>query len=115
MKVCGVPKEVSFPEPDYSNFDFKKEQEREKLHKQDLKNWLQAQGYEGEHTGEVLSFPVADGHAQYMMADGGKKSLLIHLPYGDSYHYRDVEFLPRSEIVKRIGQEKGLQSIFGPR
>jgi hypothetical protein len=115
MKVYAVPEQVHFAEPDYTNYDSRREEQRETEHKQRLKDWLVAEGYNGEHTGEVVRFSVADGYAQYMLADKGRNSFLVHLPYGDAYQYRDVQYLPREEILKRLEQERNLQSLFGPR
>jgi hypothetical protein len=115
MKVYSVPEEVAFAEPDYANYDFKREQAREVEHRERLKAWMVENGFSGEHTGKIVRFGVADGYAQYMMADKGRSSFLVHLPYGDAYHYRDVEFLPRAEVIRRLEAEDKLQSIFGPR
>jgi hypothetical protein len=111
MKVYSCPKQVPAPEPDYRNFDMKKEQALQDKHQEDLKNWLKANGFAGKHTGEIVRFGVADGYAEYMFMDG-PKSGLVHLPYGDGYQYRDVSFLPKTEILKRIKQEKEFAKIF---
>jgi hypothetical protein len=111
MKVYKCPTEVPPPTPDYTNFDLEKELAEEKEHQTKLKAWLIKNGYTGKNTGKIVSFGVADGHAQYMLAEG-KKSLLIHLPYGDAWQYRDVEFLPKKEILKRIQAEENLAALF---
>jgi hypothetical protein len=112
MKVYSCPDEVKWDEPDYKNYDSDREQKREAEHLEKLKAWLIEAGYNGKYTGEIVRFPRGDGYAQYMMADG-KKSCLIHLPYGDAWDYPDVEFLPKKEIIKRINQWKGARAIFG--
>lgn len=114
MKVYGIPDEVPFPEPDYANYNTEREQKREAEHRAALVEWLKKTGYTGPHTGEIVTFPVADGYAQYMLADG-PKSFLLHLPYGDAWQYRDVGFLPKKEILKRIEQRKGMASLFAKR
>jgi len=100
MKVYTCPEEVPFAKPDWKNFNLAAEQAREKAHTIKLAEWLRANGYTGKHTGKIVSFGVADGRALYMIADG-KKSCLVHLPYCDAYVYRDVEYLPKAEIVRR--------------
>lgn len=114
MKVYSCPTECPAPEPDYSNYDTDKELAREDKHQEDLKAYLIKRGYRGKYTGEIIRFGVADGYASYMMADAPTtaNSYLIHLPYGDAYQYRDVKFLPKKEIVKRIEQEKAFSKLF---
>jgi hypothetical protein len=115
MKVYSLPEELEFEAPDYTNYNREREEAREAAHKEKIKEWLVEQGFDGDRTGETVSFPVADGYAQYMFADKGRSSYLLHLPYGDAWHYRDVEFLPKTEIVKRIEQQKNIASIFASR
>ncbi len=115
MKVYGIPEEVPFAEPDYINYDRDREEARETAHKEQLKEWLVAAGWNGERTGQTVSFPVADGYAQYMFADRGRQSYLMHLPYGDAYQYRDVEFLPKDEIIRRIDLDAKRASFFASR
>lgn len=112
MKVYDLPAEVPAPEVDYREYDFKREGEKQEEHTNRLIDWLKAAGYSGKNTGKIVSFQVADGHASYMLAEG-KTSALIHLPYGDAYEYRDVNFLPKKEILRRIEAKGKLKSIFG--
>ncbi len=117
MKVYTCPKEVPAPKPDYRNYDHVKEQAAEDKHMADLKAWLVKQGFTGKYTGEIYSVGVADGHAQYMLADVPKgytspKSFLIHLPYGDAYQSRDIEFIPKKEIIRRIDAHKKFQAVW---
>jgi hypothetical protein len=39
----------------------------------------------------------------------------MHLPYGDAYQYRDVEFLPKDEIIRRIDMDAKRASFFASR
>jgi hypothetical protein len=112
MKVYDVPQELPWTQPDYRNFDFKAEQAREEKYEADLKQWLIGQGYTGKHTGNLVRFQIADGYAVYMIADAPRQSCLIHMPYGDCYHYPDVKYLPKSEIIKRVDALKALKEIF---
>lgn len=98
MKVYSTP----IPAPAYNwKAGFNELIAREKAHKKQVAQWLRDNGYTGPHTGRVIGFGVGDGTAQYMIGDKGKGGILIHLPYGDAYQYRDVGFLPKSEIVRR--------------
>lgn len=112
MKVYGCPKEIPEPVIDYKNFDLAKMQAAEDAHAAALKAHLIGKGYTGKHTGEILAVPYADGHACYMFADGGRKSVLIHLPYGDAWNNPDVQFLPKTEVLRRIQARKGLAALF---
>jgi hypothetical protein len=111
MKVYSCPTEVKMPKTDYTNYDYEKVQQQETEHRAALKLWLIKSGYTGKRTGETVHFPVADGSAEYMLADG-KKSLLIHLPYGDAWNYDAVQFLPKAEILRRIDTDKKFAVLF---
>ncbi len=105
MKIYSCPAQVPAPKPDYANYNHAKELQREEEHQAKLKAFLLANGYPGKHTGAIYSEGVADGHALYMLADG-PKSCLIHLPYGDGYQSRNAQFVPKSEVIRRIEGEK---------
>lgn len=47
-----------------------------------------------------------------MLGDKGRGGVLIHLDYGDGYHSRDVEFLPKKEVIERIMQRERLTKLF---
>jgi hypothetical protein len=113
MKVYGLPEELeaTIPEIDYVNFDYDAMIESEDIHRESIKQWLLDNGYTGKHTGGILRMPIADGHAEYMLADGNP-SILIHLPYGDAWNHPDVTFLPKKEIVKRIQNDEAMRKLF---
>jgi hypothetical protein len=111
MKIFTCPKEVPAPVPDYENYDSNKQMAAEEKHEADLKAWLKKHGYPGKYTGEIYSVGVADGSANYMVADG-RTFCLIHLPYGDAYQSRDVAFLPKKEIIRRIEADKKWQAAW---
>lgn len=112
MKVYSCPAQVPPPKPDYSKYDHVKEDAAEQAHMNKLKAWLKVMGYTGKYTGEIYSVGVADGHANYMIADGSTKSILIHLPYGDAYQSRDVEFIPKKEIIRRVEGKKSFRALW---
>jgi hypothetical protein len=103
MKVYALPKELeaTLPVHDYTNGTYDDWMKDEEIHKESIKAWVIEQGFTGKHTGGILSMPIADGAAQYMLADG-KGSFLLHLPYGDGYDSPDVHYLPKKEVVRRI-------------
>lgn len=99
MKVCGTP--IAAPNISYSE-DWRA---KENAHRKQVADWLRENGYTGPDTGRTVGFGVCDGTAQYMYGDKGAKSILVHLPYGDAYQYRDVQFIPRKEIIRRLSKE----------
>lgn len=116
MKVYGLPEHLENKyAPDYRNFDFDAERKKGEDGIVELKQWLLENGFTGPNTGELVSFGVGDGYATYMFADAGRRSCLIHMNMGmyGEYHYNDVQFLPKAEILKRINQQKKMKAIFG--
>lgn len=118
MKVVSLPKDC--PAPDIDDFfqdgigigiAIEKWHAAQDQHKVDLVQTLKDLGYSGKNTGRVLEMPVGDGAALYMLAEG-PKSFLVHLPYGDAYHSPDVEFLPKSEVLRRIDSRDNIKAIF---
>jgi len=117
MKVYSLPKDLPAPKPDYKNWDSKKEQAREQNHTDKLKEHLLKQGFTGKMTGKIYREGVGDGYALYMVADVPKEvktsqSFLVHLPYGDAYQSRNVSFIPKTEIFRRIKTKENFKKIF---
>ena len=113
IKIYTLPPQVPAPKVDYSNYDHAKVDAAEKAHMAKLADWLRSYGFTGKHTGAIYSTPVADGYAQYMIADApGKNFGLVHLPYGDAYQSRDVGFLTKTEILRRMEADKKFRALF---
>lgn len=112
MKVFGAPEGITLT-PDYSNYNREAEREKEEKYKADIKDWLLKNGFSGPLTGEIASFGVADGYAQYMFGDAGRSSILIHLNIGDGYSFPYIERLAKSDIVAAIERGKNMRAIFG--
>jgi hypothetical protein len=110
MKVYSTP--IEFAEPDYRNYNSDAERQREEQHQEAVKQWLLDNGYTGPRTGEIARFGVADGYASYMFADGGRRSALIHLPYGDAWHYPHIEHLPKKAIIEQLDLQKKREAFF---
>ena len=113
IKIYSLPREVPAPVIDYRNYDNAKVQIQEERHMTDLAAFLTKAGYTGKNTGQIYRESVADGYALYMVAEGVRSSFgLVHLPYGDAYQARNVSFLTKKEVLRRIEGEKRLQSLF---
>lgn len=101
MKLYALPDEVAAPKFDFKTAD--SYEDKVEQHKADAKAWLIANGWSGKHTGRIVSFPVADGSAQYMIAHAGPRSgrstSIFHLPYLDGYHYRGAEKFSFKELT----------------
>lgn len=111
MKVYSIPTEA----PQAPGFDCDDWMTEEQAHREALGAWLKEQGYKGPNTGKCARFPVADGHAEYMLADGKGRygnSFLFHLPYGDAYQYPHVAYLPKKEIVENIKRHERVAALF---
>ena len=113
-KIYKIPDEIDEPAFDFANFDLSRHREKIEAYHAEVKAWLvEKGGATGPHTGRIYSEPVADGHASYMVMDGpGRKFALIHMGYDDGYQSRNVGFLPKSEILKRIDQADKRSEFF---
>ena len=115
MKVYSVPEAVPYAGADYMNYDWKAEQARSERHMADLKKHLIEMGHKGKHTGKIARFPVADGYAEYMLADGKGQygqSFLIHLPYGDGWHFQYISNVSKKEIIENITNREAITALF---
>lgn len=112
MNMYEMPSQIPAPVVDYSNFNLQKMQEDEAKHQEALKQYLIELGYNKPLTGEILKEPIADGYALYMVVDAGREWGLMHLPYGDAYHSQNVEFLPKTEVKRRIQAQKNMKKMF---
>ena len=111
MKIYSCPKEVPAPAPNYEDYDCARAEADEAAHMEKLKAFLRKAGYKGKYTGEIYREGVADGYALYMVADGTPFGL-VHLPYGDAYQARDVSWLPKKEIIRRLEADKKLKAFW---
>lgn len=115
MKVYGCPKEIPF-EYDFGKYNADSYARAEEEHKAKLLTFLKENGYDGKNTGRIFRTPFADGKAEYLYADTKTgKAILINLPYGDSWHDRNVEFLPKKEVLKRMESAKKMAAMFAKR
>jgi len=115
MKVYSLPDTVPALVVNYSNFDRDKYFAQEAAHKETVKQELIALGYTGANTGRILRLQVADGYAQYMFADAGAKSCLMHLPYLDGYQYRGVEGMSKKWVLDEIARCERFDALFSAR
>lgn len=70
----------------------------------------------GQIVGGVISFPIADGSAMYLVVSD-KPLKLAHLPYGDAWHIEapTIRGLRRVDVVQMLQREKTLASMYSGR
>lgn len=111
--IYDVPDGVKVPEFNWQDIDqYNKDCDK---FKSDLKQWCVDRaaraGVTDENIGEVIRFPVADGHAEYMVA-ALSPIQLIHLPLWDAWSFQYANRLTKKDIVDKIKQQKSLEKLF---
>lgn len=113
MKVYSTP--VPAPEFEESMVDgrysHEKDDEVTERYIAQVKTWLTDHGYHHKLTGEVVRFPIADGYAQYMVANA---TTLIWLPLGDAWQIPDAHArgLRISDIKAEIDRARKFRELF---
>lgn len=111
-KVYAPPQ--SIPQPDYTIVTQKSFEEYEKAIKEylkKLKEWCKKRKPRGQLVGEIIRFPVADGHAEYMVASLSPLEL-IHIPLGDAWHFQWIGKINSKDVRQMIESEKALIKLF---
>lgn len=107
-KVYGCPENIIIP--DY--FAFKDSSAYNKAvddFKEELKIFCK-ENSKCVHAGEIISFPVGDGYAQYMVFN---YTSLVHLSLGDSYQISDAHSrgLRKADIIQQVNFNKNKLSF----
>lgn len=108
-KVYTAPDDFKTPSLNFSKIN--EYQPAWEKYEADLKAWCLKRN-PSEHVGEIISFPVADGSALYMVA-ALKPVELIHLEYLDGYSFQYAHRLKASDIKEKIAHRKSIAKIFG--
>lgn len=109
MKVYALPGELAATVP---AFDFEGGWEKkEEAHREEIRAWLKQAGYTGKNSGKILRESVADGYAEYMVAEGSK-TFLLHLPYGDAYQAPYVHRMTKKDVLDSIRAQERLDELF---
>jgi hypothetical protein len=104
-KVFNPPASVKTPKFDYNTY-----RQDEERYLTDLKNTL-LQRKKGKNIGEIIQFPVADGYAQYMVANM-RPLELVHIPLGDAWNFQYAHNLTAKDVQQKIDSQKALQLMF---
>lgn len=114
MKCYAPPSDIPLPASNFSDpaYDWQAEDQK---YIAALKQKLQDGGYNGPNTGEIVRFGIADGYAQYMVAEKGRSMVLIHLPLGDEWDIPAAHMrgLTRKDILEDIRRSKAMDKLFG--
>jgi hypothetical protein len=113
-KVYSAPKEIK--EPDFALLHtgpdgYKAYDKAEQDYVKQVQDYAKKHGT-GPDRGEIISFGVADGSAQYVVF---KPSTLIHLRTGDAYQFQYAHLLTAAAIKKQISQDRSFRKLFAGR
>jgi hypothetical protein len=103
-KVYGPPRELPVPEMDFEHFDWKAWQRTEAEYIGKLRQYCTEHG-SGDCKGETITFPVADGHAIYMVYSLSP-AVLIHIPLGDAWQYRGIEHFSARGLRQEVQRQR---------
>jgi len=119
-KIYDPPKEMETPDFTYDQNghpDIKKYEEDNGKYIEELrdnvikrKNILSGTKAR-KYVGEIIRFPVADGHAEYMVASMSPLEL-IHLPLSDAWHFQYVHLLTAKEVTEKLVGQKKMKELF---
>jgi hypothetical protein len=94
-------------------FDRKAWSEAQKAYIEEIRVYLVLNGWGSKpNFGEVITFSVADGFAEYMVIDS-KTAKLVHIPLGDAYESEVAHLSKSKDIMAAINRRKSLKEIFG--
>lgn len=109
-KIYSLPDGIVKPEIDFGNYNRADYEAKEKKFLEDVKAWC-LKRKQGDFIGEVISFPVADGSASYMVASM-KPLELIFLPLMDEYEFQYVHLLTVKEVKEKITSTKKFNEMW---
>ena len=106
--IYSAPEEIKVPELDFRDINaYLKAQDK---YVEDLKAFCKKRK-NGKNVGETIKFPVADGHAIYMVASMSPLEL-IHVPIGDAWEFQYVHLMTAKEVQQKIDQGKAMVKLF---
>src|SRR5690606_25023716 len=114
LKVYSAPEGIEPPVIDYKNFSLEAYEKSEREYLERLKQRLIELGWNGPNTGEEFRIPWADGHARYMVAEAGRRMVLVHLPLFDAWGVPEymTRGLRKADVVRHIKSSKARSAPF---
>jgi len=115
-QIFTIEHEVPAPQFDFkTDKNFAGYQARVDVYLEDVKNKLKEYKYgQSPLFGEIISFSVADGYAQYMVVSS-RPLRLLHLPIGDAWEYIGIERLRLVDVENKVNAQKTLAKLFPPK
>lgn len=107
--IYALPKEFEVKVPSVWDYNEVPYGQREQEFLEELKLFL-IENNDEEFVGEIIKFPVADGHAQYMVC-GLKPLELLHLPLIDGYEAMNVDLLTAKRVKEMIVQNRNFKAF----
>jgi len=98
------------PKFDFSNYNHKDYTEKYEKYVDQLKEECKKISNDPD-VGEIISFPVADGKAQYMLLSV-KPLQFIHLHNVDGYHEEMVELLTVKKTRELVQKARAIKEMF---
>lgn len=110
-KIYATPK-LTVTKPQFTHpFDYKEYEKQTVAYANAVVEWAKQNG-KGTEAGKIISFPVADGSAQYVVFSL-KPVQLIHLDIYDGYQFNYAHRLTAADVRKRIQSDKAMAKLFG--
>ena len=107
-KIYSAPDSIKEPVMDLTNFEaYVADNERFIT---ELREML-TKRKNGKNVGEIISFPVADGYALYMVASM-RPLELVHMPLYDAWEFQYVNRLTATDVEAKIAQQKSIEKLF---
>jgi hypothetical protein len=110
-RIYTYPKEVGAP-PNWRDSinDYKKHVEAENTWLESLKAWCVKNNPKCEEAGRIISEPVADGSALYMVLSI-KPVKLIHIPLGDAWEFRWAPRWTTKDIKQMVAARESMGKL----
>jgi len=108
-EIFSAPESIKKPVLDFANIEQWQKDEEEYIEK--IKQVLLNHYDDKTNVGEIIRFPVGDGHACYMVMQMSPPQLL-HLEVGDCWEFQYIERLTKEDIQQKIDQAKALAKLF---
>lgn len=109
-KIFRCFEDVKRPTYDFRQ-SHKEMQQEENRYLNDIRAKLNSMGFKGKNVGEVISFPVADSTADYMIVSM-RPLKLMHLEIADAWDFEYAHLLTAKEVNEKIEAKKRLEKLF---
>ena len=107
--IYSPPKSIQVPTVSFSDINKYRKECDEFIEK--LRAFVKSRK-KGDYIGEIIRFPVADSHAEYMVASL-RPAELIHIPLWDAWDFNYAHLLGAKEIKEEVDRAKNIAKIFG--